>query len=368
MGIRIGTIAGFELRVHWSTLIIFGLLTFSLAAAQLPDQAPDASDAAYVVAALIAGAAFYVALLAHEVSHAIVAERNGIEVDRLTLWLLGGLAELRGEPESPGADLRIAGVGPLVSLAFGAIAAGAAVLLQAAGASDLVVATTAWLAGINVILAVFNLIPAAPLDGGRVLRAALWAWRGDRSWAASKAARAGEIFGYTLIGIGLLSLLYPGIGGLWFLVLGWFLINAARAEQLQTQVRDQLGDLPVERVMTPNPSVAPADATVAEVLDDYVLRQRHSAFPLRDADGKLAGLITLERLRSVAPDQRATTPVRSVACPVGEVVTVQPDEPLVDLLPRLNSCGDGRALVLRNGELVGIVTPTDVTRVLDVAA
>lgn len=366
-GMRVGRLAGFELSIHWSTLVIFGLLVSSLAAEQLPADAPGASGLRYVVAALVAGLAFYGGLLAHEVSHALVARREGIEVDGLTLWLLGGVASLRGEARSPGADLRIAVVGPAASLAVAALAGAAALVLDGVGASSLVVATVMWLAAINVSLAVFNLVPAAPLDGGRILRAALWAWRGDRRWAAAAAGRAGEAFGYLLVGLGLLSLLYPGFGGLWFLILGWFLINAARAEQSQAMLDDTLGDIRISSVMTRDPVTAPAEATVSEILDDYVLRTRHSAFPLEDAAGCPAGLITLGRLRTVAPAARATVRAAEVACPIDKVVTATPDDRLVDLLPRLNSTGDARALVLEGGRVVGLVTAADVARAVELA-
>lgn len=364
---RIGTIRGFELRIHWSTLVIFGLLVWSLAAVQLPDQAPDAGGGAHLAAALVGGVAFYGALLAHEVSHAVMSRREGIEVHSLTLWFLGGIASLQGEPKSPGADLRIAGIGPAVSLGLGLVFGAAAVVLEAAGVAELAVATLGWLAGINVVLGVFNLIPAAPLDGGRLLRAALWWRRGDRTSAAITAARAGEVFGYGLIGLGLLSLFIPGFGGLWFLVLGWFVLNAARAEQTQTVLQDAIGDLPVSEIMTAEPVTAPAGSSVAEVLDDYVLATRHSAFPLRDDDGRIVGLTTLDRLRNVPAAERGEVPVTEVACPMDELTTAAPDEPLLELLPRLNDCGDGRILVLDDGALVGIVTPTDVSRAVELA-
>lgn len=364
---RVGRIAGFELRLHWSTLVIFGLLVWSLAAVQLPREAPGVSDAAYLAAALVAGLAFYAALLAHETSHALAARREGIEVESLTLWVLGGIAALRGEPRSPAADLRIAAVGPAVSLAlaatFGLLAVGTSVV----NGPELVVATLGWLAGINGVLGLFNLLPAAPLDGGRILRAALWSWRGDRSRAAIAAGRAGETFGYLLMVLGLLRLFSPGGGGLWFLVLGWFLLNASRAEQAQTKLQDAMDDQRVGSVMTPDPVTAPPDASVAELLEDYVLRTRHSAFPLRDATGGLAGLVTLRRLRRIPPDRRTATRVADVACPMDEVTTAHPSDRLIDLLPRLNAGGDGRALVVDDGNLVGIVTPTDVSRAIEVA-
>lgn len=363
---RIGKLAGFELRIHWSTLVIFGLLVWSLATVQLPEHDPDASGTAHLVAALIAGVAFYIALLAHELSHALVARREGIEVESLTLWILGGVATLRGEPRTPGADLRIAAVGPVVSITFGIVFAVAAIVADASDASALVVATLGWLAGINIVLGLFNLIPAAPLDGGRILRSALWALRGDRSAAAKSAARAGEIFGYVLVGVGLLGFFVPGVGGLWFIVLGWFLLNAARAEQMQTELRDALRGVPVAAAMTRDPVTAPEDLTVAEILDGYVMATRHSAFPLRDRFGAITGLVTLNRLRGVPPERRGIVRVIEVACPIDEVTTARPDEPLVDLLPRLSECADGRVLVFDDDGLVGIVTPSDVTRLLAV--
>ncbi len=362
----VGTIAGFKLRIHWSTLVIFGLLVWSLAAVQLPDQVPEASGAARIVAALVAGVAFYVGLLAHEVSHALMARREGIVVNSLTLWMLGGVASLEGEPTTPGADLRVAGIGPAVSLAAGAIAAALAVAFDAAGAPAIVVATLAWLAGINVVLAVFNLIPAAPLDGGRLLRAALWAWRGDRTWAAVTAARAGEVFGFVLVGLGLASLFLPGLGMVWFIVLGWFLLNAARAERAQAEVSDLLTGVTVGSVMTPDPVTVPATTSVAALLEEYILATRHSAFPVLDVFGQPNGIVTLGRVRSVPADRRPFVAVGDIACPPSELVTTTPQESLLDLLPRLGGCADGRALVLVDGRLVGIVTATDVTRAIEV--
>lgn len=362
---RVGTIAGFELRIHWSTLVIFGLLVWSLAATQLPEQAGGASDTAYLLAALVAGVAFFGALLAHEVSHAVLARREGIEVHSLTLWVLGGIAALKGEARTPAADLRIAAVGPAVSIALALGAGAAAMAVDAAGGHDLVVATLGWLAGINLVLGLFNLVPAAPLDGGRILRAALWAWRGDRTAASITAARAGEIFAYLLIGFGLVSFFAPGVGGLWFLILGWFLLNAARAEHAQTVLHDTIGDLPVASVMTSDPVTVPADASVADLLDNYMLATRHSAFPVCDDDGHVTGLVTLNRLRTVDPDRRDSVPVAEIACALDDVPLAEPDEQLVDLLPRLNACGEGRALVLEGGELIGIVTPTDVSRAVE---
>lgn len=366
---RVGRISGFELSIHWSTLVIFTFLILSLSTVHLPEAAPGYGEVVYLVAALLTGFAFYASLLAHEVSHAAVARREGIDVDGLKLWMLGGVATLKGEARDPGADLRIAGVGPAVSLLLAMVFAAVAGLLDLVDGPAIARATFAWLAGINGVLALFNLIPAAPLDGGRILRAVLWRLRRDRTRAAVAATRAGEAFGYLLVGLGLARLLFGvGVGGVWFILLGLFVLNAARSEQTQTLLRDALGDVKVVDVMTRDPVTAPDYLTVRRLLDEYVVRTRHSAFPLVDFGDRPAGLVTLAQVRSVPHDQRDEVRVRDVACGLDGVVVAQPDDALLDLLPQLNSCAEGRALVLDEDRVVGIVTPTDVARALELAA
>lgn len=365
---RIGRIFGFELNIHWSTLVIFTLIVWSLTAIRLPQDAPGYGDSAYLIAALFTGVVFYASLLAHEVSHAVMARREGIEVQALTLWMLGGVATLTGEARSAGADLRVAGIGPAVSLLLAVAFAVVAGALELVAAPSIAVATVTWLAGINGVLALFNLIPAAPLDGGRILRAVLWRVRGDRTWAAVMAAKAGEAFGYALAGLGVARLFFgAGLGGLWFILLGWFVLNAARAEQAQTVLSDALAQVKVSDVMTADPVTAPDYVTIRTLLDEFVLRTRHSAFPLVGFDGRPAGLVTLTQVRTVPAEQRDDTRARDVACALDDVAVAHPDERLLDLLPRMNSCGQGRALVLVDDRLVGIVTTADVTRSVELA-
>lgn len=368
-GMRIGRISGFEVKVHWSTVFIFSIIVLSLATVQLPEDASGYSDAAYWVAGVAAGLVFYASLLAHEVSHAVLARRDGIDVRSLTLWMLGGIASLEGEPRTPGADFRIAGIGPAVSLALAAGFATVTAVVAAIGGPAIVRATFAWLAGINGILAIFNLIPAAPLDGGRILRATLWRLRGDRRAAAIAATRAGELFGYLLVALGLARLfLGIGFGGLWFVLLGWFLLNTARGERAHVVVKDALRDLKVSDAMTADPVTAPAYITVATLLDDYVMRTRHSSFPLVDLTGAPAGLVTLDQVRRVPRGDRDATRVCDIACSRDDVATARPDDCLLDVVSVLNGCGHGRVLVLDGERLVGILTATDVARAVELGA
>ncbi|WP_431911361.1 site-2 protease family protein [Micromonospora carbonacea] len=359
---RIGRIAGVPVGVNWSVLVIFGLIAWGLAGSQFPRSYPDRPTWAYVLAGLSAAVVFFLGLLAHEVSHAVVAKRNGLEVSGITLWLFGGVAELRGEARDPGAELRIAGVGPLVSLVVGVFFGGVAALLALAGVHGLLLGALAWLAGINVLLAVFNVLPAAPLDGGRLLRAAVWKATGDRTRASVVAARAGWILGALLIGLGLWQFLRgAGVGGLWLALIGWFLIGAAGMEERQARLGSALRGVRVADVMTPQPQTASGDMTVADFVDHYLFAYRHSALPLTD-DGRPVGLVTLDRVRGIPAEARSATRLAEVACRADQLVLADPDEQLTDLLPRLSECADGRALVVAGGRLVGIVSPSDISR------
>jgi Zn-dependent protease/CBS domain-containing protein len=323
---------------------------------------PGYAAAWYPVAGVVAAVLFVASLLGHELAHAVVARHNGIEVDGITLWLLGGVARLRGQARTPGAEFRVAVVGPLASLVGVGVFAVLALLAAVGGLGALGVAVLSYLAWINLLLAVFNVIPAAPLDGGRILRAAVWAWRGDQLLATVWAARAGRVLGFLLIGLGLIRAVSGVGGGLWWILLGLFVVTMASAEEHQARTGAALAGTRVRDVMTADPDTVGGDSTVAEFLSEVALHRRHSAFPLVDQTGRLAGLVTLNRLRSVPAGRRATALLRDVACPVNEIPLADPDEPLAALLTRMGGCADGRALVLSDGRPVGIVTPSDISR------
>lgn len=228
--LRLGRIAGVVVGVHWSVLAMVVLIIAGLST-QFSRSVPEYPWVAYPLAAVGAAALFVMSLLAHEMAHAIVARRNGVEVDGITLWLLGGVARLRGGTPTAGADFRISAVGPLTSLVVAAVFSAAAWLAELADMNSLVIAVPSYLAGINLMLALFNAIPAAPLDGGRILRAAIWAWRGNRFTATVVAARAGRLFGFTLTALGLLQAIRGSAGGLWFILLGLFVVVMASAEE-----------------------------------------------------------------------------------------------------------------------------------------
>lgn len=364
--LAVGRLGGVPLFVHWSVLIVTALIAWGLAGQVLPEADPGRPGWAYAVTGIAAAVVFVLALLAHELSHAVVARRHGVAVDSITLWLFGGVAQLHGEAPDPRSELRIAGVGPLVSLLLGLAFWGLAALLSAAGVSGHVVVAVAWLAGINLLLAFFNVLPGAPLDGGRLLRAALWAWRGDRAWASVTAARAGRALGIVLIALGLAEfLLLAAYQGVWLALIGWFIVGAAGMEERSTRLGATLAGVLVGQVMTAAPDTVPAGISVAELIDRYLFTQRHSSFPLVDEEGRPLGLVTLARIKAVPAPRRATTTMADIAWPVDELPVARPGDLLAELLPQLTRVADGRALVVEDGRLVGIVTPSDITRAVE---
>lgn len=359
----LGRIAGVRIGVHWSVLFIFGIVAFGLAQGRLPQVYPGHAPVLYWAAGLGAAVVFFASLLAHELAHAVVARHNGVVVDDIVLWLLGGVARLKSEASSPAAELRIAGVGPLVSLLLGGLFLLGTWLLALASAPRLLVEVTAWLAGINLLLAVFNALPAAPLDGGRLLRAFLW-WRtGDRLRATAGATAAGRGLGWLVIALGLVMFLRGGgFGGLWLALIGWFLIAAATAEGRQAQLRGVLAGVPVRDAMTRDPLTVPAVLPVADMLADPRYRYRHSAFPVTGADGATAGLVTLDSARQVTVGKRGTVTVGEVMVPLSRTTVAGPDDSLADLLPRMEPGAEHRVLVMDEGGLVGILSLSDISR------
>jgi Zn-dependent protease/CBS domain-containing protein len=371
-GLPLGTVGGIKIRMNWSVAIIFVLIALGLAVWQFPAVNPHQSPLTYVLAGILTTVAFFASLLAHELAHSLVARKYGLTVKSITLWLFGGVSDLRGDVPSPAAEAWIAGVGPLTSLLLGGIFIGLAELVGAshparASIAGVVYFALAYLGIINVTLAVFNVLPAAPLDGGRVLRAVIW-WRtGDRVKATVWADRAGQVLGSVLIVGGLYAFFLTGDWSwVWTSLIGWFLTGAATSEAQQAVLTGRLRGVRASQVMTPHPVTVPGSMTVSQFLDDDLFRARFDSFPVTaDGGNTVDGLVTLSRIRRVPADQRDRTTLAQIACPLSDVATARPDEPVSDILPHLTECADERALVFSNGHLDGIITPSDITRMLD---
>lgn len=368
--IPLGRIAGISIYAHWSALATLVLFTWLLGASVLPSQLTGESHLMTWTVAACAALGLLTSLLAHELAHSIVARRHGVRVDRITLWLLGGISELTEEPKDPRTDLRVAVAGPLTSAATG-VGFFAIALLLGTIPSKTVETALVWLAVTNIVLAVFNLLPAAPLDGGRVVRAAIWARTGDRLRGEAAAARAGRGLGTGLIALGVLELLlWRNGGGLWLMLLGWYLRSAAAAELADASARHQLGDLRVGQVMTPSPLTVPAELPVSSFLGTDGMHLRHRVFPVVDASNRPVGELSLRELARLPQSVRDTVPAGRLARPLAAAAVVGEHTLLTTVLTGvvLRPGLDLIAVVGDDGQLVGVITARDLANVCDRSA
>lgn len=366
--VRIGRVFGIEIEIHASWLIVFMLVFVSLAFGEFPRArgatGPGAVD---LVTGLVATLLFFGSVLAHELSHSLVGRSFGIEVKKITLFIFGGLAQMTEEARDPKSELFMAAAGPASSLVLSSVFGAAYVGLRAAGAAAALALPFFFLAEVNVLLAVFNLVPGFPLDGGRLFRAALWLFTEDMPKATRIATRVGQGFAGLLIASGaLLVLAGPPDGrfsGFWLALIGLFLWNAATGSYQQVELGQALSGVTIRRIMTPQVITAPAGISVAELVEDYFMRYRHARFPLVD-DGVLAGTVTLHDVRELDHDRWAYTPARDIASTASEEDFISPDEPALGALVRMARSGRGQLLVREDGRIVGIVTRSDVIGVI----
>jgi Zn-dependent protease len=359
--IRIGRLAGIPIGVQPLWLAIVALITISLGAAYYPDQVPGIAPAAAYGFGLLSALLLFASILLHELGHSVVARRHGVEIEEVDLWLLGGVARMKGYPKTARDELLFALAGPAVTLVIAAFFWAIAVALPSSAPAALS-AVIEYQAFINAAILVFNLLPAFPLDGGRVARALIWGRIGDLSRATAIAASIGRGLGWGMVGLGVLATVGGAVGGIWLALVGLFVITAAKAEEGGLRVRTAFAGREAARFMSFPAVVLPAGASVAEAVEDYFIRYRYSAFPVLDAGGTpgLIDLATVER-----------TPVgRRAAVTVGEVATYDPDlvvdehQDVAELLERPAFQRFGRAVVMTAGGRVGILSITDVNRAL----
>jgi Zn-dependent protease len=356
--IRLGRFFGIPVGLDWSLLLIAGLLTFSLAADRFPAEFPGEATGAYWLVGLVAAGLFFASVLAHELAHSLVARRHGVRVDGITLWMLGGMAKLGGESPSARAEFLIAGAGPATSVGLAALFGVGAFVLSAFGAPGLLAAALAWLAVINAILAVFNLIPAAPLDGGRILTSILWFLRGDRYRASATSAQVGVVFGWVLVGAGAVGWFAGlGFGGLWTALIGWFLVSAARAEGEMARSRLTFGDVHVRDVMLPDPPRVRGWLTVEAFLGEEAPHVTGPVAVVERFDGTVAGLVSVDRLRVAPAFEGTMRRVQDFAVPLSTIRVAHPDDLLADIAARPVRGRIPYTLVYEGDDLVGLVPP-----------
>jgi len=360
-GFRLGSVLGFEIRIDYSWFVIAFLILWSLAAGVFPTRVPGLERPAYLLMGAVGMVLFFASLVAHELSHSLVARRRGVEVAGITLFVFGGMAHTTGEAETPDDELAIAGVGPLCSLALAMSFWAVGWIGSRGGWPEPVVVLAEYLALLNLILAVFNLLPGFPLDGGRLFRALVWKRTGDLTVATRRATQGGKALGYGLMGLGALQALLGGfVGGLWLVFIGWFLRTAATASLEQHLMGDVLTRIRAADVMTSDPSTVTPEISVVAVAENRLLREPHQAFPVVSSDGVI-GLVGLEHARALGRPRWTTTSVGEVMTPAADLL-VSPGDTLQHVLEVMSGARSNRVMVVDGGALVGVISASDVAR------
>jgi Zn-dependent protease/predicted transcriptional regulator len=359
--VRVGRLAGIPIGIQPLWLAIVALITWSLGAVYYPDQAPGIGPAAAYGLGLLSALLLFASILLHELGHAVVARRHGVEIEEIDLWLLGGVARMKGYPKAAGDELRFALAGPAVTLAIAA-AFGLVGLALPASAPAAIRALVSYQLLINVVILAFNLLPAFPLDGGRAARALIWRRTGDLARATTTAASIGTGFGYGMVALGAFGALLGALGGIWLALVGLFVIAAARAEADGLRVRTAFSGREARNLMTFPAVSVPAGASVADVVRDYFVARGYAAFPVLDGE-RLVGLIDRATVERVRAERRPVTTVGDV-CITDPSLVVEESQDVAELLERPAFQRVGRAMVTTADGRIGIVSITDVNRVL----
>lgn len=357
---RLGRIAGVEVRVDTSWVVIALLVTYSLYLQFSQAFRRLAPGAAVLLAAAFA-LLFFGSVLAHEMAHAILARRRGIPVRGITLFLFGGATHAKVESRGPRDELVVSLIGPATSLALG----GLFLLVGIVGREVMarpIAGGLRYLGAVNLMLAIFNMLPGFPLDGGRVLRSIVWRVTGSLSRATRVASIAGQVVGYLIVGIGVVFLTQGVlVSAIWLASIGWFLAQAARSSYEELQVRRMLESVDAEDLMSPDLVSVPGDLTLRQAVDDYFMRYDHAAFPVED-EGHTIGLLTLRGVKRVQQEEWTARRVEETMEPLGEQVSVDAGARMDRVMAKLQEGGLGRCLVIRDGDVVGIITPSDIAR------
>jgi Zn-dependent protease/predicted transcriptional regulator len=361
--LRIARIAGIPVGVSPWWLVIVALITWSLGASYFPEEIHGINPAASYALGLASTLLLFASILAHEFGHALVARRHGIEVEEIDLWLLGGVSKMRGEAHAPGDELRYALAGPAVTAVIAACF-GAVALLLPSDTPGAIRALVEYQALVNVLILVFNLMPAFPLDGGRVLRSVLWRRTGDIGRSTETAAGVGRGFGYLMIALGGLEFLGGVPEGLWLALIGFFIVMAAGAQAVGAQVQATFSGVHARDLMSAPVVSIPASATASQAGADYFLPYRYTSFPVVDERGRAVGLLSVAQIEALAPSQRTERRIGEIA-DRDPGLMVGGEEDVARVLERPAFARVGRAVVVDEpGRPIGLISITDVQRAL----
>ena len=363
--IHLFTIFGFDVGIDITWLFLAVLVTWSLAAGLFPVWFQDFTTATYWWMGVAGALGLFLSIVFHEFWHSIVARYYGLPMRGITLFIFGGVAEMEDEPQNAKTELLMAVAGPLSSVVLGCIFLLVYWGVSAAAWSEPVGGVLLYLGWLNIVLAVFNMLPAFPLDGGRVLRSILWFAKGNLRWATRIAAGIGSGFGVLLIVLGLLSFITGGfITGVWYFLIGMFIRGAANMSYRQVLVRNALGGETVARFMQQNPVTVPPSVSIRELVDDYFYKYHYKMFPVAD-DGTLTGCITTSEVKNIPREQWDTLRVQDVLVPCSTETTISPDTDAMKALSVMNRTGRSRLMVVEGDHLIGVITLKDMLKFLN---
>ncbi len=353
-GFRIGRWFGFPIRIDYSWFPVAALVIWTFSAREFPRTLPSYDSATYLVMGVAAALLFFLSVLLHELGHAVIGRVRGVTVESITLFIFGGIAQAREEPRRPLDEFLLTAAGPLTSLLLAGVFQMARLAAESLGASPPVVTVFGFLAFLNLVLAIFNMIPGFPLDGGRIFRSIVWAATGDLIRATRWATWGGRLFGGGLIALGLYTLSQGQlVPGLWSAFIGWFLVNAASSSLRHFELRQLLRDIPVSRVMTSDPRKIDSSLSIDRAIAEYFMRGRQEAYPV-ELDGILIGIVDLSKVAEVPLALRAETRVSDVMRPTYELTSVGPDSSLAEVLSRPEPV-TASLVVVENGRVVGML-------------
>ena len=355
---------GFTVSVDASWVIILFLVVWSLAEGIFPDFYPDLADQTYWMMGLIGAIGLFISIIIHEFSHSLVARRYGLEIRGITLFIFGGVAEMKEEPNSPKTEFFMAIAGPIASLMLSILFG---VIYQIGDMLEWpvpIMGILGYLSGINMLLAVFNMVPAFPTDGGRILRSILWWIKGDIYWATRLASRISLVFAMAIVFIGFINLIDGNfIGGLWWILIGSFLFHAASASYQQLLMERSLRGKTVRYFMNPNPVTVPSYITLQMFVDDFVYHYHYKMFPVMDGN-RIVGIITTQDVKTVPHDEWHYQQVGVLMQPQSPDNSIAVDTPIKEALSKMSGTGLSRLLVVEKGKMVGIVTLKDLLEFL----
>ncbi|MCE5212866.1 MAG: site-2 protease family protein [Deltaproteobacteria bacterium] len=362
--ISLFTIFGFEIKVDVSWLLLAALITWSLASGLFPEYYKNLPQSAYWWMGAAGTVGLFLSIIFHELTHSLVARRFGVSMKEITLFIFGGVAQMNEDPPHPKAEFMIAVVGPLSSFFLGLVA----YLFYHIGVQNgwpvTVTGVLNYLCWLNIVLAAFNLIPAFPLDGGRILRSALWRWKKDIRWSTDIAAQIGSGFGLLLTIMGIIYIVRGNfVGGLWWFLIGLFVRSAAQSSYRQILARDLFHTKKVKDLMVTNPVTVPRSISLEEFIRDYVYKYHFQAYPVLSF-GRLTGCIFLKQIASIPREEWAQQTVGAVALPCNNEITIGPEEDADKALELMNKTGNSRLLVVNGDELEGILSLKDMLALL----